>query len=69
MSPRAFEGSAIDKLGADARNAYRNERVGFVFQFYHLLPELSVLDNVMLPAMVNNQVSKLASRRKAPMLL
>jgi len=49
-----FEGTPIDELGADARNAYRNERVGFVFQFYHLLPELSVLDNVMLPAMVQS---------------
>ncbi|MFG0331169.1 MAG: ABC transporter ATP-binding protein [Phycisphaerales bacterium] len=33
-------------------NRYRNESVGFVFQFYHLLPELSVLENTLAPAMV-----------------
>ncbi|MGA1225132.1 MAG: ABC transporter ATP-binding protein, partial [Phycisphaerales bacterium] len=31
---------------------YRNREIGFVFQFYHLLPELSVLENAMLPALV-----------------
>jgi lipoprotein-releasing system ATP-binding protein len=42
-------------LRADKRLAYlRNTRFGFVFQFYHLLPELNVLENTMLGAMIEN---------------
>jgi len=46
------EGQSIFAL-ADARQRdYRNHRIGFVFQFYHLLPELTLLENVLVPAMV-----------------
>ncbi len=48
-----FDGNPVAKLKFSARNAYRNQSVGFVFQFYHLLPELSVLENALLPNMVN----------------
>jgi lipoprotein-releasing system ATP-binding protein len=47
-----FEGSPITGLGARALDRYRSRSVGFVFQFYHLLPELSVMDNVCIGAMI-----------------
>lgn len=47
-----FDGEDIRALGAARENRYRNRDVGFVFQFYHLLPELNVLENAMLPALV-----------------
>jgi lipoprotein-releasing system ATP-binding protein len=47
-----FEGRELSGMNGGELNRYRNKMVGFVFQFYHLLDELSVLENVILPAMV-----------------
>jgi lipoprotein-releasing system ATP-binding protein len=47
-----FRGSSVSQFSAGALDRFRNEHVGFVFQFYHLLPELNVLENTMLPATV-----------------
>jgi lipoprotein-releasing system ATP-binding protein len=44
-----FEGKPLDTLGKKERNQWRNERVGLVFQFHNLLPELNALDNTMVP--------------------
>ena len=52
-----FEGRDLAQLGAAQLNRYRNKKVGFVFQFYHLLDELSVLENVCLPAMAAKSVA------------
>ena len=51
-----FQGRDVNRMGSRELNQYRNETVGFVFQFYHLLDELSVLENVILPAMVSRSV-------------
>ncbi|MHC5076572.1 MAG: ABC transporter ATP-binding protein [Planctomycetota bacterium] len=48
-----FDGSELNSLKERDLNKFRNKMVGFVFQFYHLLDELSVLENVYLPAMIS----------------
>ncbi|MHC4081632.1 MAG: ABC transporter ATP-binding protein [Planctomycetota bacterium] len=48
----SFEGRGLAALSLRERNHYRNRSIGFVFQFYHLLPELNVLENTLLPALV-----------------
>ena len=61
-----FQGRDLNRMGARELNQYRNERVGFVFQFYHLLDELNVLENMVLPAMISRSVlGWLMARRKA----
>jgi len=50
--PVSYSGKNLRTFGARRENAYRNRDIGFVFQFYHLLPELSVLENAMLPGLV-----------------
>ncbi|MGH2271041.1 ABC transporter ATP-binding protein [Anaerohalosphaeraceae bacterium U12dextr] len=47
-----FEGQRLDQMSNRRLNQFRNQNVGFVFQFYHLLDELNVLENVLLPAMI-----------------
>jgi lipoprotein-releasing system ATP-binding protein len=49
-----FDGQDVFAWPEGARRAFRNRHVGFVFQFYHLLPELNVLENVALPRMIES---------------
>ncbi len=48
-----FLGDDLYALGDFALSRIRNEKIGFVFQFYHLLAEFNVLENVMMPALIN----------------
>ena len=47
-----FEGRDFYALSDNARSSIRNEKIGFIFQFYHLLPEFTALENIMLPALM-----------------
>jgi lipoprotein-releasing system ATP-binding protein len=58
-----FEGRDVFAGSNAARDRLRNRTFGFVFQFYHLLPELNVLENVLLPCMVGTSVFAWPSRR------
>ncbi|HEX9137478.1 MAG TPA: ABC transporter ATP-binding protein [Nitrospirota bacterium] len=55
-------------LNNDRIAQFRNERVGFVFQFHHLLPEFSALENVMMPALIRRTGREDAVRTAADML-
>jgi lipoprotein-releasing system ATP-binding protein len=57
-------GRRIDSLGARERDLLRNRTFGFIFQFYHLLPELTTLQNVLMPAMVGQTVRGWWGRRQ-----
>jgi lipoprotein-releasing system ATP-binding protein len=48
-----LSGQRIDNLPAEQRDRLRNQTFGFIFQFYHLLPELSTLENVLIPHMIS----------------
>jgi lipoprotein-releasing system ATP-binding protein len=47
-----FDGQDIIQISSEARSRLRNKSFGFIFQFYHLLPELNVLENTLLAAMI-----------------
>jgi len=51
-----FEGSNIYELSDMQISRIRNEKIGFIFQFYHLLPEFDVLENVMIPMVINSKL-------------
>jgi lipoprotein-releasing system ATP-binding protein len=69
-----LQGERIDNLPRERRDYLRNHTFGYVFQFYHLLPELNTLENVLVPAMISNSVlgwmrNKHPIRRRATELL
>jgi lipoprotein-releasing system ATP-binding protein len=51
-----FEGNRIDNLSSKGRDVLRNRYFGMIFQFYHLLPELTTLENVLAPRMIGQGV-------------
>ena len=63
-----IEGRDIHSLGERERGALRNRAIGFVYQFHHLLPELSAQENVMMPQLINGLQSGEARSRAAELL-
>jgi len=59
-----LDGQSAWELPQSARAALRNRAIGFVFQFYHLLPELTALENVLLPAMIGSGFGEYRSRSR-----
>ena len=63
-----IDGTEVVHLGEKALSAFRNRRIGFVFQAHHLLPEFSALENVMIPALIGGEESKKARARALELL-
>ena len=58
----------ITKLNARAISAFRNQNLGFIFQFHHLLPEFTALENICMPAFIA-KTSKTDAKKRAMHLL
>ncbi len=57
-----FEGESVNNMKSNSLSEIRNKKIGFVHQFFHLIPELSVLENVILPALIySNRVLSINS--------
>ena len=63
-----INGQNVNKLGQKALAAFRNKNIGFVFQFHHLLPEFTALENICIPAFIAGE-SKSNALSKATKLL
>ena len=63
-----IDGVDVLRLKGDALAEFRNRRIGFVFQFHHLLPEFTALENVMIPAFIAGRSKKEAQQRATELL-
>lgn len=61
-------GQSCDGLGDDALTELRRNRLGFVYQYHHLLPEFSALENIMLPQMIAGLTKREAAARARELL-
>lgn len=64
----AINGQEVTKLGSKALSAFRNRHIGFVFQFHHLLPEFTALENVMMPGLIAGKSMKACTPRAEELL-
>ncbi|MFW6066873.1 MAG: ABC transporter ATP-binding protein [Myxococcota bacterium] len=63
-----YEGQDVTSLSSARLADFRNRRIGFVFQFHHLLPEFSALENVMMPGLIRGQGRKTLEERARAIL-
>lgn len=63
-----IDGTDVTTLGRKEISTFRNRKIGFVFQFHHLLPEFTSLENVMIPALINGASESDAKKRAAELL-
>lgn len=64
----AIHGEEVTRLGSKALSAFRNQHIGFVFQFHHLLPEFTALENVMMPGLIAGKSIKECAPRAEELL-
>ena len=63
-----IDGSSVDNLSGNELSAFRNRKIGFVFQQHHLLPEFTALENVMIPAFIAGRTEKEAKEKALELL-
>lgn len=63
-----IDGTDVTTLSRKEISTFRNRKIGFVFQFHHLLPEFTSLENVMIPALINGASESDAKKRAAELL-
>jgi lipoprotein-releasing system ATP-binding protein len=63
-----IDNQIVTNLNAKELAKFRNQKIGFVFQFHHLLPEFTALENVMIPALIQKINSSDASKNAAKLL-
>ena len=63
-----FDGEDVFRLSDQPLAAFRNRSIGFVFQFHHLLPDFSALENVMMPFLIGGGQKKLAAEKARALL-
>lgn len=61
-------GTDISKLSGNKLSLFRNKNIGFVFQFHHLLPEFTALENVSIPALIGGDSDTLAQKKAKELL-
>jgi len=63
-----YGGLDVTKLGSSALADFRNKKIGFVFQFHHLLPEFTALENVMIPGLIQGRPRREMEKRAKALL-
>lgn len=63
-----LNGVKVSNLNDKELSKFRNQHIGFVFQFHHLLPEFTAVENVMMPALINKLSKREASARAKELL-
>ena len=63
-----FNGNKLTTMGDSQLAAFRNRELGFIFQFHHLLPEFTALENVMMPGLIGGMDKKKAADKARDLL-
>ena len=63
-----FEGKATKTIGGNQLSKIRNKKIGFIHQFFNLIPELSVLENVILPGLISNNKESVVNQEACELL-
>ena len=63
-----FEGKATNSISSNHLSDIRNKKIGFIHQFFNLIPELSVLENIILPGLINKKKESVVTKEACNLL-